>query len=830
MVLPAEQEFPMRWLAVSLSLALAGCGAHDDETSSSKGGSSGVGGSGGTTQDAGQDASSDALDDVASDVAPDAAEHFGPTEAFERFCSAPWEATIEDGTVGKLTGEYLGAYQDLPTGTIQAMNIIPEHPFRLTTIRVAFARGNGNVRIRLTHSFGGSQPDLDHPAGDLLPPQEFEILDTSADSWIDLDVSEHEVFLEPTKHYAIVYEQIEEQPLLALEDLPEGESSRAIMLVPGEPVPYGSEGNFRMELGGQTFCRWDEPSRFFGESIGQPFAETIAQYGAFTDLDGDGNVDIVLNQSGPTAFLGDGKGGFSVPAFNPFPDTPRHTLLVFADIDNDGHVDAFAGGNVSPNRDGDPYTLVQGDCNDADPKVHPGMTEIPDNGIDDDCDGVVDDGTSTEDADSDGFSVADGDCDDTRDDVHPGAVEKLDGRDNDCDGLVDEDFVNRILLNDGTGVLAAVDAAGVEVMDPTAAAAFGDGNGDGVVDLYWGNWLIQYPNPPAVADVYMEGKGDGVFSNVSVSSGIDLKKAACYGVRWNDYDNDGDQDIWVGNYGYGANLLWTNDGTGKFTDVGYLLGVAMDKIGFQGGNTFGGDFGDIDNDGDLDLYAANIAHPRYQPWSDISMLLVNQGPPDFKFTEERAARGLSYDEGDVNAAFADFDNDMHLDLAVASLYGGHYSRLYRNDGTGRFTNVTYEANVAVEDAVTVAWADVDKDGDLDLLVVDRSGANRAHLFINRVGQDRAWVQLDLRGTTTNRGGVGARVTLKAGGVTQIREVRAGGGHNVQSDRIVHFGLGDNTAIDEVTVRWVGGVTETITGLEPRRRYRVEQGSGVGQLL
>jgi len=123
---------------------------------------------------------------------------------------------------------------------------------------------------------------------------------------------------------------------------------------------------------------------------------------------------------------------------------------------------------------------------------------------------------------------------------------------------------------------------------------------------------------------------------------------------------------------------------------------------------------------------------------------------------------------------------------------------------------------------------VDEDGDLDLFIADRTLAPFVHLFVNRVGQDRHWLQFVLEGTDSNRDGIGARVTLVAGGVTQIREVKGGGGHsNTQSTRVVHFGLGDETAVTSLTVRWVGGDTETIAAPAPDHRYRVVEGSGAG---
>ncbi len=764
-----------------------------------------------------------------------------PPEAFDRFClSQPWDQTVEDGVLGELSGTYLGVLNPdplLPAGTIETMKLIPEHPFYVTTLRVAFGRGAGTARIRLMTTFGqgypGGWPAVDTPEANLLPPVELQVEDNDGEpQWIDIDVSDAGVFLEPTKHYVLVYEHLGVEPRLAVEDLPAGESSRGLIHVPGESVPWGlGDATFRMEARGEFFCSWAEADREFGEDTAAPFAGDASGRVAVADLNGDGHEDVILNAGGPLAYFGDGTGQFAAPSFEPFAAVPQAQSLLFGDLDNDGDRDAFASNYVSPDADGDDVTITGGDCNDADAAVHPTATEVT-NGYDDDCDGVADDGVDTSDADGDGVDIANGDCDDTRDNVYPGAPEVLDRRDNNCDLQVDETFFNRILLNDGTGLFTDLPSAGVEVFDPSTAAAFGDGNGDGFLDVYWGSWLVHYPDPPAVADSYYQGNGDGTFNDVFGTAGVSITgPRASYGVLWTDYNNDGHQDIWVGNYGYGRNLLFENQGDGTFIDVAADKGVHWDGVGYQGGNTFGGDFGDIDNDGDMDLYAANIAHPRYQPNSDPSTMLVSSGPPDFTFENLREELGLVYDEGDINAVFADYDNDMDLDLVVGPTYPMHFSRLYQNNGDGSFVDVTYETNTAVEKGAGLAWSDVDEDGDLDLLIADGSGDPYVHLFINRVGQDNHWLQLDLEGTTTNRDAVGARVTLEAGGVTQIRDVSGGGGHTAQQQsRIIHFGLASLTAIDSVTVRWVGGGTETINGLAVNGRYRVAEGSGQGVLV
>ena len=748
-----------------------------------------------------------------------------------------FDGVLTEARVTDLDGSYVGRYE-MPAGTNYTMKVIPEQPFEVTAVRAAFDGPTGPVRIRLTDNFGRSYPDLDT---DLFEPIEVDLgADETDHRFTTFELPPKTVFLEPTHHYLLVVEQLASGPILAVEDLPEGEYSRAMMHLPDEDMPYGVDGNFRIELEGHYFCELEPEERQFGEVADPPWAEVRSPRAAFTDLDGDGHDDLVLNHGGPIVYFGDGEGGFVEADFDPFVDVPGTGMVVFADVDNDGDVDAFASVYVGADNDGDGVTKDEGDCDDADAAVAPDEVEIADNGVDDDCDGVVDDGMDEGDGDGDGSSIAGGDCNDVREDMYPGAEELLDGRDNDCDGEVDETFVNRILLNDGTGDLIAVDDAGVETLDPSTAAGFGDADGDGLLDLYWGNWLRHYPDDPAVQDEFVVGLGEGLFEPMLIEAGMELASPkSVYGVMWNDWNDDGAQDVFVGNYHLYANQLWMGDGAAGFVDVAEEVGAGHDDVPapppwdmtYTGGHSYGGDFGDVDNDGDWDFYQCNLAHPRVQPWSDPSMFLINEGAPDYLFSNLPQEYGFIYDEGDVNAAFADFDHDMDVDLVVASLYTGHYSRLYRNDGDAGFVDVTWETGTAIHDSVSAVWSDVDEDGDLDLVIADRSSAPNVHLFINRVGQDRAWIELVLEGTTSNRDAIGAKVTLTAGSVTQMREVRGGGGHsNTQSTRVVHFGLADLDAIDEVTVRWVGGDTEVIGGLEPRGRYRVVEGSGSGEQL
>jgi len=759
------------------------------------------------------------------DNQPEPEVHNGPTPDFDRFCGDTWwEDSVQDQQIPELDGSYYGWF-DLPVGSIVSQKVIPQHPFQVEQIRVRFNGPAGPVRVRLTTSLGRSYPDVDGEGADLVAPFERTIDPVDSGEWHNFDVQDSEVFLLPTQHYHIVSERMEGGPGVVKETLPADGSSQALMLIPGEFFPWSTDANFRMKLRGRWFCQWDESERWFSEQF-HSFPAGHAPH--VTDLNGDHHDDLVLGDgSRPHVFLGDGTGAF-VEQPTAFPEDLISGTTFFADLDNDGDADAFSAIWAVADNDGDGFDKAQ-DCNDADPEIHPEATEVAGNGRDDDCDGTADDGAGTADGDGDGQTIADGDCDDSLAEVYLGAPELGDGLDNDCDGTTDETTQNHILLNDGSGVFTVLEDAGVEAWDQSTAAGLGDGNGDGVLDLYYGNWLVEYPAHPAWPDRYFEGAGNGHFTDAFEPAGLELDiPYSAYGVLWNDYNDDGHQDIYVSNYHLYPNQLWQNQGDGTFVDVAEDLGAARDDIAsgsplLTGGHSYGGDFGDFDNDGDMDLYVANLAHPREHPWSDPSQFLVNQGPPDYRFEDRTVELGFIYDEVDFNATFADFDNDMDLDLAVASIYPDHYSRLYRNDGD-RFVDISYETGLAVHDTVSLVWADFDEDGDLDIVIED-------HVFENRVGQDRHWLALLLEGVDSNRDALGARVWLTAGGVTQVRDVKGPGGHvNAQSSRIVHFGLGSNTDIDELVVRWVGGETESISGAQVDRRMRIVEGTGAAEDL
>ncbi len=782
-----------------------------------------------------------------------------PTPEFARFCQGrDWLKTRTPAVVGALTGTYKGSLDSLgpgkpfKKGTLETMKFIPEQPFHLTGVRAAFAKGSGDVRIRVMQTQGrtypGPFPKMKDLSLDLVPPLQVTIDAADPENSQDFTFDGDGAWLLPTQHYMIVYEHLQQGPALALETVPAAEFSRALLFMPNDIEAYGlSDGkqdyNYRLEVLGETGCQWKPDDFLFAPE--HPFGDQGSGQIAVTDLNGDGKDDVVLTgsdtvsgvgQSKPLAFWGDGHGGYTPAATDVFAAAKGASIVAFGDIDNDGDADVLAMTYISRDGDGDGHQVPGDDCDDTDAAVYLGAPEIVD-GKDNDCNGIADTGTNTDDADKDGVTIAKGDCDDTHAETHPGATEVLDGRDNDCDGQVDEDFVDHILRNDGKGQLSVVANSGVEALDPSTATAFSDANADGKLDVYWGNWLVHYPDDPAVQDRYFTGNGDGTFTDALVQAGLQLPTPySVYGLTWCDYNNDGAQDLFVGNYHLYPDQLWKNLGLGTFVDVAPQVGLDHDAIapaanvvaaGLTGGHTYGADFGDVDNDGDMDVYVCNLAHPRTQPWADISIFGVNQGSPDFAYANQTKAAGFIYDEGDLNAFWGDYDNDGDLDLVVASIYTGHYSRLYRNEGQNVFTDVSFEAAAWLHQCGRVLWFDADDDGDLDLLFTDGNPQPpHVHLLRNRMNNGNHWLELNVQGTSSARDAPGARVTVKTAGTTQMRDVKLGGGHwNPQTGKRLHFGLGSATKVDQVQVHWVGGAIETFSGIAVDKRWTLVQGTG-----
>jgi len=369
---------------------------------------------------------------------------------------------------------------------------------------------------------------------------------------------------------------------------------------------------------------------------------------------------------------------------------------------------------------------------------------------------------------------------------------------------------DKLWRNDGDGTFTDISAQAGDIRDhlPTEGVAWGDYDDDGFVDLYVANYETASIDPDAelgigTEDFLYHNNGDGTFTDVSSRAGIDVDTDRCgRGVVWADYDDDGDIDIYVSNYRLDPNFLWRNDGDGTFTNVarearveGYA--TSDPQGGPRFGHTIGSDFGDYDNDGDMDLYVSNLAHPRFIMFSDKSMLMNNRG--DGTFIDRFYGSGIAYCETSSDSSWADFDNDGDLDLYYTAVYEDVGSRLFRNTNRDRFEDVTGETGTSVDNGWGTGWCDYDHDGDLDLAVGSGSGFK----LLENEGNGNHWLQVELEGTWSNSAAIGARVRIEAGGDRQVRDVKGGRGTTSQDMFTCHFGLGDQRGDVRVSVRWPG---------------------------
>ena len=405
--------------------------------------------------------------------------------------------------------------------------------------------------------------------------------------------------------------------------------------------------------------------------------------------------------------------------------------------------------------------------------------------------------------------------------------------------------------NTGRGAFTATSQASDELW--STGCAFGDYDRDGHLDLYVANYVafdrakvprrgaggckfmnidaFCGPRPlPGARDVLYRNQGDGTFVDATAKARTIEPGHYGFGVLFSDLNDDGWPDIYVANDSL-PNLLFRNRGDGTFSEEALLAGVAVSGDGREQAG-MGVDAGDYDADGRLDLIVTHFAQ-------DYTTLYRNEGDGlfrDVSFESGMAATlglplgwGVGLLDLDNNGWLDVFQSNGHIHPEIAKTGTSTYrqrNQVFRNIGGKRLQHVTDDAGNAlrVEKSYRgAAFGDYDNDGDLDVLVIPID--DRPTLLRNDTAGGH-WITVRLVGSKSNRDGIGARVTIEAGGRRQIAEVRSGGSYVSHNDMRVHFGLGEARRVDRLAIRWPSGLVETATGLDGDRFYVAREGSAV----
>ena len=396
--------------------------------------------------------------------------------------------------------------------------------------------------------------------------------------------------------------------------------------------------------------------------------------------------------------------------------------------------------------------------------------------------------------------------------------------DGDTDIYVTNFGKNILYRNNGNGTFTDVtEKAGVACGLWSVGAIWIDYDKDGYLDLFAGNYLEfdrkyrlfyeadVYPGPlayPGQLSVLYRNNRDGTFTDVSIKAGIN-KKGRAMGVLSSDYDEDGWPDLFVANDAM-QNYMYRNNGNGTFTETGIECGAAFGQHG-NAVSSMGGDFADFDADGKLDLVV---------PAMNYIGIFRNMGRGLFEeISVPTGVARISAQFWSWGGDFMDFDNDGRQDLLVVNgdghrLSGKQEKLLMRNvagpDRKHVFVDVSRSVGPYFDTrsvARGLATGDVDNDGDLDFFVLN---IDQPSVLLNNDGGNRNnWLALKLIGTSSNRDGVGTRVTVRSGDLTQVAEKMSAGSYLSQNDPRLHFGLGQRAKVDEVTIRWPSGKTQSL---------------------
>jgi ASPIC/UnbV protein/type IX secretion system substrate protein/VCBS repeat protein/Ig-like domain-containing protein len=354
---------------------------------------------------------------------------------------------------------------------------------------------------------------------------------------------------------------------------------------------------------------------------------------------------------------------------------------------------------------------------------------------------------------------------------------------------------------------------------------FGDFNNDGWVDL-------EVCDDDDYAKVYVNNTGTLAVTtalihteiNPGMTYGGDPYDSGNYGSVWTDFDNDGDLDLYIAHCRQSTSSssdqrrrdrLFVNDGNNVYSEQAQAYGIEVTNFK----QTWTTSFGDIDNDGDLDIVMTNHG--------ENGQILQNDGTGHF--TDITATTGFTTPGTDPIESFVeDFDNDGYIDILISGGGPNDSYFLYHNNGNSTFTLANAPIPSAGHEMLSFAAGDLNHDGRIDIFasygnVYNNPTSTDDVLYLNTTNNTNHYITFALTGTVSNPGAVGARATIYGSWGKQIREVRAGESYGTCNSAQLHFGLGLNTVVDSAVISWPSGQTTTFNSLGADQFVTVVEG-------
>lgn len=376
-----------------------------------------------------------------------------------------------------------------------------------------------------------------------------------------------------------------------------------------------------------------------------------------------------------------------------------------------------------------------------------------------------------------------------------------------------------LYLNDANGRLKYKPESGIVPGSYAETAVFGDYDQDGWLDLYITN------SGGSKANYLYRNRQDGTFERITDHILVaDLRLSR--GAVWTDINNDGRPDLFVANEDNAPNDIYLATGNGNYEKF------TRGSIVVHGMSSMTASWGDIDNDGDLDLFVGNSGFFSGQR----NQLYRNFGDSFGEILDDPVAK---FEGCTFGSAFGDYDNDGDLDLAISNGFcnGNMQNALFENQGDGRFIDVSNLLSVNLNVcSYGLAWGDIDNDGFLDLLTANckngETDTEKSNLLLRNLGNDHHWIKVKLIGSRSNAGAVGAKVRIKTmiegNPVWQVREVSTQSGYAGQNSMVLHFGLKEANLIDSLVVEWPAGGRDILTEVAADQQLElVESGMPTG---